>query len=132
KTLKPACKNRLICVFGCGGDRDRTKRPRMGAVSAKFADFTIVTSDNPRSENPLTIISEIIAGIPVNTPFVSEPDRRQAIRMAVSLAKHGDIILLAGKGHENYQEIAGIKHHFDDIEETLSACSAIGIPAHHH
>ncbi|MFZ2656802.1 MAG: UDP-N-acetylmuramoyl-L-alanyl-D-glutamate--2,6-diaminopimelate ligase [Victivallales bacterium] len=110
-------EKRIICVFGCGGDRDRTKRPRMGAVSAKFADRTIITSDNPRTEKPEDIIAEIVKGIPSSANFAEVPDRREAIRQAISEAEPGDIVLIAGKGHEDYQEINGIQHHFDDREE---------------
>jgi len=110
-------EKRIICVFGCGGDRDRTKRARMGAVSAKFADRTIVTSDNPRTEDPDSIIAGIVKGIPSSADFATVPDRREAIRLAVGEAVSGDIVLIAGKGHENYQEINGVQHHFDDCEE---------------
>jgi UDP-N-acetylmuramoyl-L-alanyl-D-glutamate--2,6-diaminopimelate ligase len=110
-------EKRIICVFGCGGDRDRTKRPRMGEVSAIFADRTIITSDNPRTENPMTIIEEIKYGIPKTANFAVVPDRREAIKQAINEAEPGDIVLIAGKGHEDYQEINGIKYPFDDREE---------------
>ena len=103
---------KLICVFGCGGDRDVGKRPLMGNIACKFADEVIVTSDNPRSEDPQAIIHAIVSDI--KTTYAIEPDRASAIRQAIANAKQGDIILLAGKGHENYQEIAGVKHPFDD------------------
>lgn len=121
KTLRALCKGRLISVFGCGGDRDRTKRPKMGAISAKLADFTIITSDNPRTEDPLRIIEEIKAGIPPGSKYEICPDRRETIKKAIALAKPQDIVLIAGKGHEDYQEIKGVKHHFDDREEVISA-----------
>lgn len=108
---------RLITVFGCGGDRDRTKRPRMGAAASAGSDVVIVTSDNPRSEDPESIIAEILPGIPAGTTYFVESDRARAIALAVSQARSGDLILIAGKGHENYQEIHGVKHHFDDREE---------------
>lgn len=108
---------RLITVFGCGGDRDRTKRPRMGKVVAEQSDMMIVTSDNPRTEDPLFIIGEIEKGIPAGTEYSVEPDRAKAIALAASLAKSGDLLLIAGKGHETYQEINGVRHHFDDREE---------------
>lgn len=127
RALRPACRGKLICVFGCGGDRDRTKRPRMGAVSAKFADFTIISSDNPRSEDPATIAGEIFAGLPPGAPSTTIIDRSSAILEAVSSATDGDIVLIAGKGHEDYQEIAGVKRHFDDIEEALAACRSLGL-----
>ncbi len=117
EALRKLNGKRIICLFGCGGDRDRTKRPRMGTVSAKLADRTIVTSDNPRSENPEDIIADIIKGIPPSANFAAVPDRREAIKQAISEAEPGDIVLLAGKGHEDYQEIKGVRHHFDDCEE---------------
>ncbi|NLD92447.1 MAG: UDP-N-acetylmuramoyl-L-alanyl-D-glutamate--2,6-diaminopimelate ligase [Fibrobacter sp.] len=120
-TARPLTKGRLICVFGCGGDRDRTKRPVMGGVVAEHADEAIVTSDNPRSERPIAIIDEICAGIPLDFPHVAIPDRKSAIEVALKNAKEGDCIVIAGKGHEDYQEINGVKHHFNDKEivETL-------------
>jgi UDP-N-acetylmuramoyl-L-alanyl-D-glutamate--2,6-diaminopimelate ligase len=118
-SLKPLVTNKLIVVFGCGGDRDRTKRPRMAKVAEKYGDVVIVTSDNPRTEDPDRIIEEIMTGF---TPeFRSrvhvEPDRTKAIELAVEVAKPGDIVLLAGKGHETYQIIGKEKHHFDDREK---------------
>ena len=120
--LRPVTRGKLICVFGCGGDRDRSKRPRMGALSAKLADFSIVTSDNPRTEKPEEIIKEIIAGITPSAKFKNIPDRRLAICEAIKYAHPGDTVLLAGKGHETYQEINGVKHPFDDREEAEKAC----------
>ena len=117
EALNKLKEKRIICVFGCGGDRDRTKRPRMGEISANFADRTIITSDNPRTENPLTIIEEIKYGIPKTANFAVIPDRRDAIKQAINEADPGDIVLIAGKGHEDYQEINGIKYPFDDREE---------------
>ncbi|HUO08652.1 MAG TPA: UDP-N-acetylmuramoyl-L-alanyl-D-glutamate--2,6-diaminopimelate ligase [Phycisphaerae bacterium] len=116
-------KGRLICVFGCGGDRDRTKRPKMAAVAETFADLVIVTSDNPRTEDPHAIIAEIRTGFSSNAngKVKVEPDRRAAIRTAISIADSGDVVLLAGKGHENYQIIGTTKHHFDDVEEAQAA-----------
>jgi UDP-N-acetylmuramoyl-L-alanyl-D-glutamate--2,6-diaminopimelate ligase len=108
---------RVICVFGCGGDRDRGKRPLMGRISAERADVTIVTSDNPRSEDPERIIWEIEQGIPPESSKVeSITDRQEAIRRALEIAEEGDLILLAGKGHESYQEVSGDKIHFDERE----------------
>ncbi len=107
---------RLIAVFGCGGDRDRSKRPRMGAAAAKLSDLPILTSDNPRSENPMDIIREIESGIPHGTHYLVEPDRAKAIELAVKEARKGDILLVAGKGHETTQEIRGVKHPFSDTE----------------
>ena len=107
---------RLIAVFGCGGDRDRTKRPRMGAAGARLADLAILTSDNPRSEDPMSIIREIETGIPAGTHYLAVPDRANAIELAVREAHAGDILLVAGKGHETWQETREGKHHFSDIE----------------
>ncbi len=105
---------RVICVFGCGGDRDRSKRPRMGAVAARLADIVIVTSDNPRSEDPAAIMQEIRAGIPASANSRSVEKRRDAIALALQTARDGDLVLIAGKGHETYQEISGQKLPFDD------------------
>jgi len=106
---------RLIAVFGCGGDRDRSKRPRMGAAAAGLADLCILTSDNPRSEEPAAIIREIESGIPAGTHYLVEPDREKAIELAVRESKAGDILLVAGKGHETTQEINGVKYPFSDV-----------------
>ena len=107
---------RLIAVFGCGGDRDRTKRPRMGAAGTRLADLAILTSDNPRSEDPMSIIREIETGIPAGTHYLVEPDRAKANELAVKEAHAGDILLVAGKGHETWQETREGKHRFSDIE----------------
>ena len=109
---------RLLCVFGCGGDRDHSKRPEMGDIATKKATLAIITSDNPRTEAPEAIIKEIEAGVqPQNfSKYLSITDRKEAIKMAIKFAEGGDIVLVAGKGHENYQEINGVKHHFDDKE----------------
>ena len=106
---------KIITVFGCGGDRDRTKRPKMGAVASDLSDFVVITSDNPRIEEPSEIIKDIIKGIKKDN-YMIEPDRAKAIEKAVSIAKTGDILLIAGKGHENYQEIKGIRYPFSDKE----------------
>ena len=118
---------RLLVVFGCGGDRDRTKRPIMGRMAATQAEVAIVTSDNPRTEDPDAIIAEIRTGMdPATDPAVTaeihiEPDRRKAIALAISQARPGDIVLIAGKGHEDYQIIGTTKHHFDDREVAKEA-----------
>ena len=117
--LRPLTAKRLICVFGCGGDRDPTKRPKMGAAVAASADLAIVTSDNPRTEDPRTIIDQILPGVP--SPFLVEVDRRIAIRAAIAEAVPGDVVVIAGKGHEDYQIIGTTKHHFDDREVALEA-----------
>ena len=111
---------RLICVFGCGGDRDRGKRAMMGKVAEKFADFCIITSDNPRSEDPQLIIAEVSSEMKAGKHQLL-PDRTTAINQAISMAKGTDIILIAGKGHEDYQEIKGVKYPFSDIEVALLA-----------
>ncbi|MCW3075316.1 MAG: UDP-N-acetylmuramoylalanyl-D-glutamate--2,6-diaminopimelate ligase [Flaviaesturariibacter sp.] len=108
----------VITVVGCGGDRDRTKRPVMGEVACEHSDKVIFTSDNPRSEDPAQILADMEEGLPASAKrkFISMPDRAQAIKTAVSMAGQDDIILIAGKGHEKYQDIKGVKHHFDDKE----------------
>ena len=106
---------KIITVFGCGGDRDRTKRPKMGVVASDLSDFVVITSDNPRIEEPSEIIKDIIKGIKKDN-YIIEPDRAKAIEKAVSIAKTGDTLLIAGKGHENYQEIKGIRYPFSDKE----------------
>jgi UDP-N-acetylmuramoyl-L-alanyl-D-glutamate--2,6-diaminopimelate ligase len=117
---------RLICVFGCGGDRDRTKRPLMGRIASELADVAIVTSDNPRSEDPLAIIEEVVAGAP---HLDVEPDRRTAIARAIESAHEGDVVLIAGKGHEQGQEIAGTVHPFDDRDVARELLRALLQPA---
>lgn len=116
---------KIISVFGCGGDRDRTKRPIMAKIGYDMSDVVILTSDNPRTENPSVIIEEMKKGLPGEVENVHIiPDRHEAIKKAYSLAKKGDYILLAGKGHEKYQEVNGTKSHFDDMEE-LKKCFAV-------
>jgi UDP-N-acetylmuramoyl-L-alanyl-D-glutamate--2,6-diaminopimelate ligase len=125
RTARELTAVRVICVFGCGGDRDRGKRPLMGRIAAELADVAIVTSDNPRNEDPLAIIEEIVAGMPAEPEI--EPDRRRAIERALELAAAGDVVVIAGKGHERGQEIAGRVRPFDDREvaaETLRALRA--------
>lgn len=116
KDLNPA--GDLICVFGCGGNRDKTKRPEMGAIAGKYADKIVVTSDNPRFEDPVAIINDIKEGMDIKARCKSNfiPDRQEAVRIAILNAKPGSIILVAGKGHEDYQIINGVKHHLDDKE----------------
>ena len=122
-TLREVCSHsRLTCVVGCGGDRDRTKRPRMGAIAAELADRPILTSDNPRSENPAAIIEEMLAGVsPQKRPIETEVDRRRAIQLAIAEAGPGDVVLIAGKGHEDYQIFSDRTVHFDDREEARRA-----------
>jgi UDP-N-acetylmuramoyl-L-alanyl-D-glutamate--2,6-diaminopimelate ligase len=116
--LKPHTAGRLIVVFGAGGDRDRGKRPLMGAIAARFADVAIVTDDNPRSEDPAVIRAEVLAGA---TGAQEIGDRRDAIRQAAALLAEGDILVVAGKGHEQGQIVAGVTHPFDDVAETAQA-----------
>ena len=112
---------RLLCLFGCGGDRDRTKRPVMGEVAAALADVVVLTSDNPRTEDPEAILDQVAAGFPRDfTAWVREVDRRKAIRQALAMGRAGDVILLAGKGHETYQDIGGERRHLDEREEIAS------------
>lgn len=122
RSVRDFCKGRLIAVFGCGGDRDRTKRPIMGEIGVRFADLAIITSDNPRTEKPMAIIEDILEGVKgTTTPYLVEENRRKAIRLAMSLAKKDDIIVLAGKGHETYQILGTDKTHLDEREEVASA-----------
>jgi UDP-N-acetylmuramoyl-L-alanyl-D-glutamate--2,6-diaminopimelate ligase len=109
--------NKVITLVGCGGDRDKTKRPKMASIASKMSNQTILTSDNPRTEDPQTILEEMEAGIPEEnqTKNITISDRKEAIKLAISLAQPNDILLIAGKGHEKYQEIHGIKHPFDDL-----------------
>jgi len=122
---------RLLAVFGCGGDRDRGKRPLMGAVAAELADFAVLTSDNPRSEDPLAIIAEVVAGIPPGQRdrVAVEPDRRAAIRLALHAARPGDGLVIAGKGHEPYQILGSETIHFDDREVAADELARLGFVA---
>jgi UDP-N-acetylmuramyl-tripeptide synthetase len=128
--LRPAVApgGALVCVFGCGGDRDRGKRPEMGAVAGRLADRIVVTSDNPRSEDPVDIASAVVAGVATtaNRHWRVEPDRGQAIRQAIAAAGAGDVVLVAGKGHEDYQEVAGVRHPFADACVAADALAAWG------
>mgnify|MGYP000993126233 CR=1 FL=1 len=117
KTVREFAKGRLICVFGCGGDRDKTKRPIMGEISGRLADFTVITSDNPRTEDPDAIINDIEQGLKnTSYPYVKITDRREAIKFSLGNAKENDIIVLAGKGHETYQQFKDKTIHFDERE----------------
>ncbi len=134
-TLRPLCAGRLICVFGCGGDRDALKRPLMGRIVADGADLAVVTSDNPRTEDPLAIISQILDGVALSDRkrippesldtagqgYTVVPDRRTAIRAAIAAATPEDVVLVAGKGHEDYQILGAERIHFDDREESREA-----------
>ena len=129
--LRAATGGRLWCVFGCGGDRDRGKRPLMGAVAATAADRLVLTSDNPRSEDPDAILTEIAAGIPAVSRDRATviADRRAAIGHAIARAEATDTVLIAGKGHERWQEIAGVRWPFDDAEVARAALAAWEAPA---
>jgi UDP-N-acetylmuramyl-tripeptide synthetase len=144
RALKPLTAGRLITIFGCGGDRDRTKRPLMGGVAVRNSDLVVVTSDNPRTEDPHAIVADILPGVdaaggarlaPADLPdaargVVVEVDRRRAIHLAVAAARPGDAVLIAGKGHEDYQVVGTTKHHFDDREvarDALAARAAAGV-----
>jgi len=117
RTVKGFARGRTVVLFGCGGDRDRTKRPKMGKIAADNADYVIVTSDNPRTEDPMAIIEEILPGLSgSDTPYTAVPDRVEAIHYAIDHAQPGDVIVLAGKGHEDYQEINHEKRHLDERE----------------
>jgi UDP-N-acetylmuramoyl-L-alanyl-D-glutamate--2,6-diaminopimelate ligase len=140
QSVRGLCKGRLIVVFGCGGDRDRGKRPLMGTAAAEGADLVVLTSDNPRSEDPDEIIAQIVPGVERagfkriavgkaksgENGYLVESDRRKAIGLAASLAKQGDVILIAGKGHETYQWIDGEKQPFDDRREAAEALKSEG------
>lgn len=115
-SLKQIAKGKIITVFGAGGDRDKTKRPRMAKAATSLSDITIITSDNPRTENPEEIIADVEKGVVENSVYYKEVDREKAIKKAVEVAKENDIIFIAGKGHENYQIIGTTKHHFNDGE----------------
>lgn len=123
-TLREYKPKRLVCLFGCGGDRSRDRRFSMGEVSGKLADLSVITSDNPRTENPQAIIDDILVGIKkTEGKYIEIPDRRKAIEWVIHNGQPGDIIILAGKGHEDYQEINGIKYPLDErnvIAEVLA------------
>jgi len=120
-------KGQVITLFGCGGDRDRTKRPLMGMAAAELSDFVVLTSDNPRSEDPLSIMNDVMVGLRrFDTPHVAEPDRRKAIQLAIQRAQPGDVVLLAGKGHETYQILKDRTIHFDDRETAREVLRSFG------
>ncbi len=120
-SVRDFCRGRLISVFGCGGDRDPMKRPIMGRIGVELSDIAIISSDNPRTENPMDIIRDILKGVNQEQgEYIVMEDRRSAIRYAMDIAEKDDIIVLAGKGHETYQEIQGVKHHLDEREEVAA------------
>jgi UDP-N-acetylmuramoyl-L-alanyl-D-glutamate--2,6-diaminopimelate ligase len=126
KTARGLTDGRVITVFGCGGDRDQTKRRPMGEIAGEYSDSVIITSDNPRNEDPLRIIAEIEAGVAEKkVPYEIIPDRRDAIYKAISMAKSNDVVIIAGKGHENYQIVGGDKFHFDDREVAAEALARL-------
>jgi UDP-N-acetylmuramoyl-L-alanyl-D-glutamate--2,6-diaminopimelate ligase len=126
RSLRGGCRGRLLVVIGAGGDRDRGKRPVMGQIASRLADVVVVTDDNPRSEDPAAIRAEVLAGASEGDAEVREVgDRREAIRLAVSLARPGDCLVVAGKGHETGQEVAGRKHPFDDRDELRAALQEV-------
>lgn len=126
KTFNECKKNRVIALFGCGGDRDKTKRPIMGSIATRYADFVIITSDNPRSEDPMAIINDILVGVEGSpTPYKVVENRIEAIKYAISIAKAGDIIVLAGKGHETYQILSSGTIHLDEREIIAEALQEI-------
>jgi UDP-N-acetylmuramoyl-L-alanyl-D-glutamate--2,6-diaminopimelate ligase len=136
--MRAVTTRRLLVVFGCGGDRDRGKRPMMGEIAARDADLAIVTSDNPRTEDPAAIVDMVLEGMRrtgapklaggelgrATRGYHAEVDRRAAIRLAAAAATAGDVLLIAGKGHEDYQIVGTTKHHFDDREEAAAALAA--------
>jgi UDP-N-acetylmuramoyl-L-alanyl-D-glutamate--2,6-diaminopimelate ligase len=124
KAARPFIPGKMICVFGCGGDRDRTKRPKMGKIAAELADVAVVTSDNPRTEEPERILQDILEGIPDSVEPIVICDRATAIRTAILQAQPGDGVLIAGKGHEDYQILGTEKIHFDDREQARDALSS--------
>jgi len=124
QALRPLARSRggrLWCVFGCGGNRDASKRPLMGEIAARHADLVVLTSDNPRAEAPGAILAQILAGVPPGVAVQVIEDRRQAIAHALAQAAPGDVVLLAGKGHEETQEVAGCKLPFSDLQEARAA-----------
>ncbi len=125
-TIRDYKPKRLVCLFGCGGDRSRERRFSMGEVSGKLADLSVITSDNPRTEDPQAIINDILTGINKTTgKYVEIPDRRKAIEWVIHNARKGDIIILAGKGHEDYQEINGVKYPLDERDVIAEVIAGI-------
>ena len=131
KAARPFISGNTICVFGCGGDRDRTKRPLMGKIAAELADLVVVTSDNPRTEDPQKILQDIVAGIPDTAKPIVIEDRAKAIAFAIENARPGDGVLIAGKGHEDYQILGTEKIHFDDREQARSALLRLSVNIDH-
>ena len=127
QTARSLSKGKVVTLFGCGGDRDRTKRPLMGMAASELSGFVVLTSDNPRSEDPLAIMNDVLVGLGrFDTPYVAEPDRAKAIRIAIERAQPGDVVLLAGKGHETYQILKDRTIHFDDRETAREILRSFG------
>jgi UDP-N-acetylmuramoyl-L-alanyl-D-glutamate--2,6-diaminopimelate ligase len=129
-TARQLTQGRVLTVYGCGGDRDRAKRPQMGQIAARYSDYQLITADNPRTEDQDQIAGEILAGVRgvvENGAYLVEPDRRKAIRLAINMAEPGDLVLIAGKGHETYQIIGTTKLPFDDTVEAKAAISLKGV-----
>ena len=127
-SLKEYQPERIITVFGCGGNRDRNRRFEMGEVSSRLSDLSVITSDNPRDEEPMAIIEDILTGMrKADGAYVTIPDRKEAVRYALSHAEKGDIVVIAGKGHEDYQIIKGVKYHMDDRELVEEARKEIAL-----
>ena len=127
--LAAARGGRLWCVVGCGGNRDATKRPLMGAIARRLADEVVLTSDNPRDESPALILAQMLAGLPDSHSAAVIEDRRAAIHDAIGRAAANDVVLVAGKGHETTQEVAGVKHPFSDVEVAHDALRARALAA---
>jgi UDP-N-acetylmuramoyl-L-alanyl-D-glutamate--2,6-diaminopimelate ligase len=127
KTIRDITPGRLITIFGCGGDRDRTKRPRMGRAAERQSDHIVITSDNPRTEDPESIVQDIVAGLQSPDDAVWVVDRKEAIGLGIRMARAGDTVLIAGKGHEDYQEVQGRRIHFDDREIAREFLSEAGL-----
>ena len=120
--------HRIVTLFGCGGNRDKHRRYEMGEVSSRFSDLSVITSDNPRNEQPMAIIEDILTGVKhADGAYVMIPDRKQAIKYVIEHGEDGDIIVLAGKGHENYQIIQGVKYHMDERELVEEVKAELGL-----
>ena len=126
-TIREYEPGRVVTLFGCGGNRAKSRRYEMGEESGKLSDLTVITSDNPRNEEPMDIIADIVSGMEkTDGKYVTIPDRKEAIRYCYENAKSGDVIILAGKGHEDYQEICGVKHHMDERELVMDVLKEAG------
>ena len=129
RALRSHCRGKLWCVFGCGGDRDTGKRPLMGKLAERLADKVVVTTDNPRTENPVNIIDETLAGCSHADSVIVIEDRAAAIAWAVANANENDVVLIAGKGHEDYQEVGGDRRPLSDYALALAAANSKGVDA---